>query len=61
MKGNETLVACPVCGKMIGAESVNKHIANIARAERKSRLEAEKQHNNYKYYGLLQRANPSAI
>lgn len=65
MKSNETLVPCPVCGKMIGQESVNRHIANLAWSERKSKLADEKRHNNYKFnlnnYGLLHRTNPSAI
>jgi hypothetical protein len=48
MKSSEVLASCPVCSKMVSKEFMEHHIANKARWERKSNLQTNKLHENYK-------------
>jgi hypothetical protein len=48
MRSSEVMTECPVCLKVVSKEHLNKHIGQLARREKKSNLQVEKKHLNYK-------------
>jgi hypothetical protein len=47
MKSSERQTNCIVCNKLVSAEKMKNHIAQMARSERISNLQQPKLHNNY--------------
>ena len=50
MKSSERKTECPVCHREVSADFLKNHIAQMARQERASNLQANKKHNEFLCY-----------
>jgi hypothetical protein len=53
MKSSEIKEKCPICGKLVGKEGLNKHISITAFYEKRGNLQRSKDHLNYKFSKLI--------
>ena len=53
MKSSELMTECPVCGKLVSKEWVDKHIIRMTYLEKTSKLHRSKDHVNYQYSRLI--------
>lgn len=61
MKQCERLISCPVCHKMVSEQYLPSHIGQMARYEKKSFVQQEKKHLNYKLNGIAKNETNSPI
>lgn len=47
MKSSEIKIGCPICHRMVGRDYINGHIAQMARLEKGSYVQADRKHYHY--------------